>query len=870
VVDTTLITGIRVEKTGFVEVPDPVRTKNPDTDPGLWLRSQGDTPLELVMRRGARLSGRVAAGDEPVRGALVLVQRRRAHANQVFTDSDGRYVIDGIASGPVLVQVLADEFVQKDWDWDRSTEFWSGKASAVDLEIPEVGDVVHDVEMERGIAVSGHVIDAQGAPVAGAIVTGGNVSQVVTDSQGAFRVIGGVTNGRVYVGARHRESGWGMLDAAVPLDRTIVDASIPLTAPPRVRGRVTAIGELLGAWVQATRAPQGDQEPWWGDAPPLPVSPDGTFDIAVESVGGVLVRAGAEGLSSVTVSASRRADGSFEAEIHLAPAQPVTGRVVSATTRAAIPGAEVQLLEPKGGRFEAIRTGAPQPGVIAATSGSDGTFRIDEVASGPRLLRVQAAGFVAVETSVDVPFAGELVVALDTGATISGRVAFADGTPIVRASVSAKRWVEDAQYAGGRRPAYFGFANTDETGRYSIASLPAGDFDLLVAQSLSQEKFANAERTDVAGGTENVDFVVERPAEGLGLRGRVVGADGTPLGGVIVGAQPASGRTFGSATSRDDGSFVIEGLEATAYTDRASPPPGSRFIDLGVTFGARYLAGSVESVVPPRDDVLVTLPLGETIAGVVVDALGAPMTNVWVAAGLPVSDEDARSRGFGGPPAAETDGAGRFEITGLRPGATFRLVAVGLPGATGSAPLIGGERVESGTHGLRLAIGAFAKVSGRVVDASGSPVSGARVSTFGATERSARTDADGRFTLDALAKGAAFDVVAWTEALAPKTLASVPAGSEGLLLTLHEGVHATGRVLARDGRALSQTKLILRTPGCPVSVETATDRDGRFDVGGLLGARYRVAYVGLVDGEYRELPCGELDGGAVDAELRAE
>ncbi len=870
VIDVELISGIRVTKAGFVEVPDPVRTKDPNTDPGLWLNREGDTALELVMRRGARLVGRVAAGDEPVRGAQVIVQRQRAPADQTATDSDGRYVVDGIERGPALIQVITAEFVQKDWDWDRASAFWNGQASSGDVDVPESGEVVHDVAMERGVAIEGHVIDSAGAPVAGAVVTGNMLDRVTTRADGAFRVVAGVVRGGVFVHAQHPETGWGSLQEEVPADRAIAGATITLKPYPRLRGRVTATSQLRGAWVQWAATPQGDFEPWWGNARPRPVEADGTFEFAVQAVDSVVVRAGAPGFPSVTAAATKEQDGSFAVEVYLAPGATLVGRAVVAGTRAPVGGAEVMLVELKGAGLRVIRTGAPMNSVVAAVAAGDGRFVIEQVPPGSRLLRVQAEGFVAVEKEIDIPADGEVVVELERGRTISGSVAFSDGTPVVRASISATQSVDDARYAGGERRNYFGFAKTDEAGRYTIASLPAGTFDLLVSQGVSQEQFANAEREGVAAGSVGVDFTVHRKTVGLRLRGRVVDTDGFPVGRATVNAEPSSGRAWGHTTSRDDGTFEMDALEAVAYTVRASPPPGSRFIDVGVSFGARLLTGSVEGVQPPRDDVVVTMPTGETIAGVVVDTSGAPVANVWVAIGMPLPAADVRARGSPGPAADDTDADGRFEITGLRPGGTYRLVALGVGGVREPAPLIGGERVTPGSRGLRLTVGSFAQVKGRVVDALGDAVPGANVSAFGTSERSTTTDAEGRFTLVALDAGSAVDVVAWTDTLAPTTLRSVSAGAEGLRIELREGRRSSGRALTKDGKPLALTRLLLRTPACPVAVETTTDREGRFEARGLLDARYRAAYVGLVEQTYREIPCGEFDAGTGDVELRAQ
>src|SRR5689334_4548347 len=72
----------------------------------------------------------------------------------------------------------------------------------------------------------------------------------------------------------------------------------------------------------------------------------------------------------------------------------------------------------------------------------------------------------------------------------------------------------------------------------------------------------------------------------------------------------------------------------------------------------------------------------------------------------------------------------------------LRVVVAILLGATGVASAAPGEGLEASTPAQ------IAHVSGRVVDAAGKPLRGAEVSVEGSTA-TVRTDADGRFTLDA-------------------------------------------------------------------------------------------------------------------------
>jgi hypothetical protein len=580
-----------------------------------------------------------------------------------------------------------------------------------------------------------------------------------------------------------------------------------------------------------------------------------------------MVRAGAPGFATATVTATKAADGSFDAAVRLEPAARIVGRAVVAGTHEPCAGAEV-MLDPKERSGESIQYGAPFRGVVAAVADGDGRFVVADVASGPHYVRVQAAGFVAAETTVQSPSDGEVVFELAGGGEISGTVAFADGTPAMNARVSAQRSVDDPKFFGGKRRISFSSAHTDETGRFTIANLPEGSFELYVLPPDRWEFKYPPPRTGVATGTTDANFIVERDAVGLKLRGRVVAADGTPVFRAQVQAQAASGKVVG-ATSHDDGSFEIEGLDAVEYSVSAYPPGPNWDSTVGVSTGERWLSGRLAGVRPPRDDVVATLPLGASITGVLVDASGAPLARRWVCLGPPPSEPHDYMTAR---PGAQTDAAGCFEIAGLRPG-TYSLVAPAVPGVSDSAPLLGGERVEAGTRGLRVTFGAYAKIRGNVIDEAGAPVKGARVSAFGprGSLRDGTLDAAGAFEVASLDAGGQFDVVAWADGLAPTTVKAVASGAEGVRIVLTPGRRVAGRLIDKDGRPIALTRIVLRTSSCAVAAETGTDRDGRFTVMGLLAeARYRAAFVALREQVAREVSCGMVEADSTEVELRSE
>lgn len=153
----------------------------------------GGPEVELVLERGARLTGRVtdAASGAPVAAFSVVLSERRgplaldtARAVTVF-DAEGRYAIERLRPGRYVLWVAA-----------------KGYAPSEERELEVRGDSVADVTLARGATLSGVVLDQKSrAPLEGAKVSlegrqaGGEGSAqlfalVVTDASGRFELQG--------------------------------------------------------------------------------------------------------------------------------------------------------------------------------------------------------------------------------------------------------------------------------------------------------------------------------------------------------------------------------------------------------------------------------------------------------------------------------------------------------------------------------------------------------------------------------------------------------------------------------------------------------------------------------------------------------
>lgn len=210
--------------------------------------------VRAVLKRGATISGRITGpGGRPVPHAQVLSMERgpgfgRAYHGGAAADGEGRYRIEGIPPGTRSVVVQHDDYKQE----TRTLEV-------------EVGDNVLDIVLERGLTLSGRVLDSSGQPVATADLNLNSNSislmgnpQDVSDNSGDFS-IGGLSEG-TYTLQAHKEG-----FAAVTLENLEVGPAGLSGVEVRLEPGLTVVGRLIGlepadyanVQVYAVKAPSG-------------------------------------------------------------------------------------------------------------------------------------------------------------------------------------------------------------------------------------------------------------------------------------------------------------------------------------------------------------------------------------------------------------------------------------------------------------------------------------------------------------------------------------------------------------------------------------------------------------------------------------
>src|SRR5688572_14083792 len=311
--------------------------------------------------------------------------------------------------------------------------------------------------------------------------------------------------------------------------------------------------------------------------------------------------------------------------------------------------------------------------------------------------------------------AGETTVKLTLvpGALVAGFVVDEGGKAIAGARVTFHGASDWSQQADVRLDG----VETDKSGKFEFAALPAGSFRFAAAHPDYARGASGLITLDGKAAQRDVKIVV--PA-GAVVRGRVVDAlkQGVSGARVAIGATSRRGMIFEpprQAYTDAKGGFEIKGLARKELTAIALHETGaSQAVDVDTTKG-------------DASDVTLVIDVTGTIAGIVVDPQGNPLEGVQVSAGPNFRQQGAadmsqfRLRGF---PQERTDGAGRFTLTGLAKGSYVVRATRSSAAARGRfmANPDGGKVAETGTKDLKLVLEPEGAVKGKVVlEGGGAP-----------------------------------------------------------------------------------------------------------------------------------------------------
>lgn len=375
-------------------------------------------------------------------------------------------------------------------------------------------------------------------------------------------------------------------------------------------------------------------------------------------------------------------------------------------------------------------------GARAVTDG-DGRFRLAGLVPGRRELDAAAAGLRAQTTEVNV-LAGdggeEITIALEPTATVEGRLVDEAGVPVVGAAVIFFER-EGAELSMAERST----AVSQEEGRFVLEGLRPGQYSVDASPFISPKWNA---RFDVpAAGIKDMTVVVRRNST---ISGVVVHA-GEPVGGAVVYAKSGG---FDRARTDAEGRFRLDAIQPgdhELYADSAQLGAFSRGPTVTVTKGQDVSGVTVE------------LSLAGSVAGVVVDQHGAPVS------GALVMFELVGGGDFGQATTAED---GTFKARAMSGGGEYRVAIKASPySEIGYRPAKGNDfpRIaladgKTAVENVRFEVAVDRlTISGRVVDEQGAPRADVRVEAtpggmLGAPIADAYdvTGADGAFAIENL------------------------------------------------------------------------------------------------------------------------
>ncbi|TAK62277.1 MAG: carboxypeptidase regulatory-like domain-containing protein, partial [Dehalococcoidia bacterium] len=737
--------------------------------------SGGETPgIDFVLLEGGKISGTITnALGTPIAGAYVTAERDGGSGyGGAFTGFDGTYLIDSLSAGQYRVGASASGYLTTYYDGELLPWFATLVGVSTGAETSGI-----NIALQEGGRISGTVTDLLGTPIAGAgvyaeRVTGYAAAYVVSAADGTYLAdqlppgdykVSASAAGHLaqyYDGADDWNAAT-LVAVSSGSETTGIDFALPEGA--KISGTVAdALGTpIAGAFVVAERAGSlGGSGYAWSGA-------DGMYLIDTLGSGNYRVRASASGYPT------QYYDGVYDSG---------AATLVSASLGVETAGIDFALLE--GGKISGAITnalGTPIPGAYVSASqdggpgyggaytAADGTYLINALIDGNYRVHASASGYPSqfydgasewsLATLVSVSSGVETTgidFAMVEGAKISGTVRDALGTPIAGAYISVER---DGGYGYGST-----YAGAD--GAYLIDTLPAGNYRVYALATDYPGQYYDgtydwsaATLVSASPGIETagIDFAL---SIGGRISGTVTDVLGTPIAGAWVSASLDVCCSGNSAITAPDGTYTIRGLRPGDY----------RVSSFTYGYVEQYYSGtrdwSAATLVATSSGsettgIDFTLEESGNLSGIVTDVFGAPIGDAWVYA------TDVGGAGGG---SIYTASDGTYLLPNLPPG-TYRVEAQkagfawqfydGTSDASAATPV----NVTSGaeTSGIDFALVVGARISGKVTNSLGTPISGAWVAAAqdgGFGGGSYATGSDGVYTIDTLVTGN-YQVSAW-------------------------------------------------------------------------------------------------------------
>jgi len=631
---------------GLKEESYTVRVSAPGLVSAVYYNIRKGKELNVGLRRGATVSGRVLAekGEVPLGGALVEGFARE-WKEAVRAGPDGTYQVLAPREAIALV-ATADGYEQ----------------FRVDNVLPMEGPTV-DFKLKEGVTVSGRVIGGDTKqPLAGARVATGipffnRKEHGETNREGRFQIRGLSRGGTMLM---IHAQGYTEKIEQVVLDSDKKDLSIELDPSSSVEGRVTESGGKPVARAGIFCSEKNAIAFLTVDSTPKAhTDAEGKFRLTgINAKKEYIVNAEAEGFvrgqsKPLFVEPGKEYKN---IDIVLTNGGVLAGRVQDAEGKP-IAGADlkIQVMQPPAGDLVWIARELQK--TKDGSTGEDGTFRLTGVRPGKVKLFVSAEKYLRREDlEFDVAEGGavqNILINLEKGYMIAGRVTDLNGHPVQRAQV----------YASGAYPTpSYGTTETGPEGYYRIMSLKGGRFTVNVRAAGYETKM----KTEVDADDENVDFVI---AKNGSISGRVTASAGAvPVERFrvtlnVVGGSPEGGGGGAPTFSKQkyfnakDGKYTVEDVGQGLYEVVVS---SDDFAPKSVP-GVQVRQGEETTAID------VVLEEGSTVEGWVRDRAGSPAENAIVY--LQRVRPDTGEVDWGAErKTARVEPTGTYRIKGIAPG----------------------------------------------------------------------------------------------------------------------------------------------------------------------------------------------------------
>ena len=479
----------------------------------------------------------------------------------------------------------------------------------------------------------------------------------------------------------------------------------------------------------------------------------------------------------------------------------------------------------------------PGPGPsdqLTARTRADGSFHISELRPGAYSVLTSGGGYQPrwIDTVEVYPDEiTELIIELDKGLGLAGIVVDPGGSPVPGARilitdaeilVSGSLSLSSAPSGWSKKLRERILTVTDAAGRFRLSGLPRAIHALVV----DHPDWAPAVIEIVAGSRElRIELGASATYGGVVLDSE----DQTIAGAKIhteIGYHEKVRRT---ATTDEEGRFTLFGLPPGAHELKVSAPGFvSESFEFEVAAGETW------------DDAQVTLSKSSSAVGWVVDPGEVPVAGARLSAGPSEGKFDSVVE-------CRSDPEGRFELSGLRPDESYRILATHARFASSFVATFTAAEGQVDLGRITMVGGAF--VTGRVTRASNLPVARAEVTLKrvgpsepgAARSRMVRTDAEGTFRITGVVPGQYRLLVTAAGLVRQEHQVLVGVDDRELIVDAHfeEGLAMTGVVVEEAGRPVPGVRVELKEGHHTVGY-TLTDADGTFQLSGLTDGKYMV------------------------------